>query len=150
MKKNYLFALIILFNSSNLFGQEIKVGNSFIIVINKEVVSGVKNLRFTFKDKNGKEEFINGGYLPGALLVDNVVEKKKFDADSTKRFLLKFDRFSNNMINVYSYEIGINQEWLGESYVVVKIFDSKRKYKYFLEVPGRAFPIDGVTVIRKR
>ena len=55
------FTLILLIASIKLYSQEIRVNNSFVIVVNNKLTTSVADLRLILSDATGKKETIDGG-----------------------------------------------------------------------------------------
>ncbi|MCO5936229.1 hypothetical protein NAF17_11835 [Mucilaginibacter sp. RB4R14] len=130
--------------SVNLYGQEIRVNNSFVILVNDKLMRSVSGVKFVTFDANGKEDRIDGGYYPGVLYVYNTLTKNLLYADNLNGLIMKFDyyEYSGGKQTVNNYSIELNKTWLKESLIIVKIFDVNIKrgtYNYTFEVPGVSF-----------
>ncbi|MGN6638213.1 MAG: hypothetical protein ACTHJ8_04820 [Mucilaginibacter sp.] len=140
MKNKYWFIIILFLSSNKLFGQEIRVNNSFIIVINNKVTTTVDRLRLMLSDSTGKKQSIDGDYYPGVLSVNNIEDKKILDADSVSSLTLAFDSYAyyKSKQITSNYKIKLNWHWLKHySFIILRIVDLKNdKYKYSFEFPG--------------
>ncbi len=146
MRIKFWFTAILLLLSIKLYGQNIRVNNSFIIVVNNKLAKTVSGLQLILSDTIEKKETIDGGYLPGELYVTTTGEKNVLYADSIRTLTLKFDIYeqSGNREVVHNYSIVVNRKWFKSSLIILNIFDiNKRKgtYKYTFEVPGYSFGI---------
>lgn len=144
MKHYWISLLFVLVVSVKSYGQMIRLNNSFIILINDKLVTNVAGVRIISTDRYGKEDSIDGGYLPGVLYVDNMQKRNLFTADSLKKLTLKFDYYESKGKNLHynNYSIKLNRKWFKESMIIVEISDvNKRKgtYNYTFEVPGVSF-----------
>ncbi len=145
MKNKYWLTVIFLFIISiKLYGQEIRVNNSFVILINDRLARSIAGLKLIAMDRKGDKNSINGGYYPGVLYVSNEQTKSLLYADSLKKLTLKFDyyEYAGEKQIVHNYSIDIDRRWFKESLIIVKISDiSKRRgtYNYTFEVPGYSF-----------
>jgi len=141
MKITYWIIFILILVSSKLYSQEVRINNSFIILVNDKLITSVEGVRLVLSDSNGKEEIINGGYYPGVLYVNNIETKNILYADSTRKLTLLFDYYKYGRANqlIHNYKVNIERRWFKESLIIVEIFDiNKRRgtYKYTFEVPG--------------
>lgn len=144
MKNKYWFTVILFIASIKLYGQEVRVTNSFIILVNDKLINTVSGLRLVLSDSTGKKEFIEGGYYPGVLFVKNIETKNVLFADSVRKLTLLFDYYGYGQDNEFisNYKISIGRRWLKESLIILRIFDiNKRRktYKYTFEIPGLYF-----------
>ena len=144
LKKYWLVILFSVTVPIKLLGQEVRLNNSFIILINDKLPSYVSSLKFISVNYNGKEDSIDGGYYPGVLYLSNEQERNILYADSLKKLTLKFDHYEyfgkRQMLSNYS--IDIDRRWLKQPYIIVKISDFNKKkglYKYTFEVSGITF-----------
>ena len=140
------FTLILLIASIKLYSQEIRVNNSFVIVVNNKLTTSVADLRLILSDATGKEETIDGGYLPGELYVSNIEKKNILYADSVRNLILKFDyyEYQGHKQVIRNYSIPIDRNWFKQSVIILRIFDVNKKrgtYKYSFEVPGFSFGV---------
>lgn len=147
MKNKYwLTALFLFIISIKLYGQEIRVNNSFVILINDRLVRSIAGLKLITVDDKGNKNVINGGYYPGVLYVTNEQTKILLYADSLKELTLKFDyyEYAGEKQFVRNYSIDIDRKWFKESLIIVKISDvNKRRgtYNCTFEVPGYSFGV---------
>lgn len=145
MKHKFWFTVLFFFVISiKIYGQEIRVNNSFVILVNDKLARSVAGLKLITFDFNGKEDSINGGYYPGVLYVSNIKMKDLLYADSLKKLTLKFDyyEYPRKKQIVHNYSIEIDRKWFKESLIIVKIFDVNKNqgtYNYTFEVPGISF-----------
>ncbi|RYE12840.1 MAG: hypothetical protein EOP45_22210 [Sphingobacteriaceae bacterium] len=144
MKSKNWFTIFLIVVCIKSYGQEIRVNNSFIILVNDKLVRTVAGLKLITSDANGKDDSINGGYYPGVLYVSTTQMKNLIYADSLKNLIVKFDYYEylGKKQVIHNYEIEINRKWFKESLIIVKIFDIKKKqgtYNYTFEVPGVSF-----------
>jgi len=145
MKHKYWFAVLFLFLiSTKLHGQEIRINNSFVILINDKLARNIAGLKLILVDEKGNKDSIDGGYYPGVLYVSNEQKKQLLYADSLKKLTLKFDyyEYPGRKQVVYNYSIDIDKKWFKESLIIVKITDISKKrgtYNYTFEVPGYSF-----------
>lgn len=145
MKHKYWFTVLFLFIVSiKLYGQDVRVNNSFVILINDKLARTVAGLQLISSDVNGKEDSIDAGYYPGVLYVSNIQKKNLLYADSLKKLTLKFDYYEDSKGKqvIHNYSIELNRTWFKESLIIVKIFDVDKKrgtYKCSFEVPGHSF-----------
>jgi hypothetical protein len=143
----YLFVMLLLcVTSINLHGQEVRVNNSFIILINDELAKSPAGVHLTLTDRTGKAEVIQAGYYPGVLYVDNTETKNVLFGDSTRILTLSFDvyRYKGDNTFINNYKINIERRWFKESLMILKIYDlnqSRNTYKYTFEIPGVYFSI---------
>jgi len=75
MKIKQLLTLLLFLASIKLYGQEVRVNNSFVILINNKLVTSVSGLRLILSDTTGKNDALDGGYYPGVLYVNNIEKK---------------------------------------------------------------------------
>jgi hypothetical protein len=144
MKINYWVIVILFILSSKSYAQEVRVNNSFIILVNNKLTTAVAGVRLILSDTTGKEESINGGYYPGVLYVSNIETKSVLYADSVRKLTLVFDNYEypGNKQVINNYKIGIDRKWFKESLIILRIFDinkTRGTYKYSFEVPGHSF-----------
>ena len=139
-----LIFIILMIVSLKLHAQEIRVNNSFIILINDKLITTAAGVELILSDTTGKEEVIIGGYYPGVLYVNNVQTKNILYADSVRSLTLSFDYYTYRRENeaIHNYKIKISRHWFKESLIIVRIFDINKKrgtYKYTFDVPGHSF-----------
>ena len=151
MKNKYWFILILCFAVLKLHGQDIRVGNNFIILFNDKLTSNVAALQLILTDTTGKAASIKGGYIPGELFVTTVEAKKVLFADSVRVLTLAFDNYEYKRDNMFinNFKIFIDRRWFKSSMIILRIFDiNKRRgtYKYSYEVPGYSFALPGYAV----
>ena len=144
MKNKYWLIVILLIASIKLYGQEVRVNNSFIILVNDKLIRTVIGVNLTTTDFSGKEDSIDGGYYPGVLYVNNTQTKNLLYADSLKSLTLKFDYYEyiGKKQVIHNYKIELDRKWFNESLIIVKVFDINKKngtYRYTFEVPGVSF-----------
>ena len=144
MKNKYWLTVLLFVVTIKVYGQEIRVNNSFVILVNNNLVTSVGGLKLVLSDSTGKKDAIDGGYYPGVLYVSNIEKKNLLYADSVKKLTLKFDyyEYSGKKQVVHNYSIEIDRKWFKESLIIVKIFDVNKKqgtYNYTFEVPGVSF-----------
>ena len=148
MKNRCLISLLLLIASLKIYGQELRVNNSFIIVVNEKVaVTSIAKVRLLVNKAAGKTESIEMGYLPGDLYFLSPGDKGKMSSDTVSNILLAFDSYEYNKgsQSVRNYQIPLNKEWFKYSFIVLKIHDlDKRKslnfqgetYSYAMDFPG--------------
>ncbi|WP_259071970.1 hypothetical protein HDF24_11360 [Mucilaginibacter sp. X4EP1] len=144
MKNKYWLTVLLFVVTIKVYGQEIRVNNSFVILVNNNLVTSVGGLKLVLSDSTGKKDAIDGGYYPGVLYVSNIEKKNLLYADSVKKLTLKFDyyEYSGKKQVVHNYSIEIDRKWFKESLIIIKIFDVNKKqgtYNYTFEVPGVSF-----------
>jgi hypothetical protein len=144
MTPKYWLTTILFIASIKLYGQEVRVTNSFIILINDKLATTVEGLQMVLSDTTGKEDVTNGGYYPGVLFVKNIETKNVLFADSVRKLTLLFDYYAYGRGNdfIHNYKINIERRWFKESLIILRIFDiNKRRgtYKYTFEIPGLYF-----------
>ncbi len=144
MKRKYWFFILFVIYSINSFGQNFRINNSFIILVNNNLTMNVSAVRLILSDTTGKEKSISAAYLPGDLYVNDSEKKRMLDSDTTSNLFLAFDNYDyrrkNGLVN--SYRITISRKWLKESLIVLKITDIDKKrgtYKYSFDIPGYVF-----------
>ena len=143
-RKNWLTVLFLFMMSIKLYGQEVRVNNSFVILINDKLARSIAGLKLITGDGTASKNSINGGYYPGVLYVSNEQTKNLLYADSLKKITLKFDyyEYPGGKQIVRNYSIDIDRKWFKESLIIVKISDINKKrgtYNYTFEVPGYSF-----------
>ena len=144
MKNKYWLTVLLFVVTIKVYGQEIRVNNSFVILVNNNLVTSVGGLKLVLSDSTGKKDAIDGGYYPGVLYVSNIEKKNLLYADSVKKLTLKFDYYENsrNKQITHNYSIEIDRKWFKQSLIILRIFDLDKKrgtYKYSFEVPGYSF-----------
>ena len=72
------FTLILLIASIKLYSQEIRVNNSFVIVVNNKLTTSVADLRLILSDATGKEETIETGGIFRANYMLAILKRKTF------------------------------------------------------------------------
>lgn len=127
--------------SVKLYGQEVRITNSFIILVDNKLINTVSGVRLVLSDSTGKKEFIEGGYYPGVLFVKNIESKNAIANNTLRKLALSFDYYAYGRDNdfISNYIVSIDKRWLKESLIILRIFDiNKRRktYKYTIEVPG--------------
>ena len=145
MKNKYVLIFILLITSSKVSGQQFRVFNSFIITLNGKVTSSIESVKFTLCDTAGKREIIEGGYFPGGLFVPTIESKNLLMNGNLQTLLLEFTAYENKGDRLLhkNYAVKLDKQWLGASYIILKISDKKKgKYGFSLEVPGFVFAID--------
>ncbi|MGN6638216.1 MAG: hypothetical protein ACTHJ8_04835, partial [Mucilaginibacter sp.] len=76
MRGKYWFTVLFLLTIFiKIHAQEIRVNNSFVILINDRLARSIEHLKLISIDENGNKDSIDGGYYPGVLYVSN--EQKK-------------------------------------------------------------------------
>ena len=148
MKNKYWFAVILFFAITKAHGQDIRVGNNFIILINGKLAQTIEGVKLVLSDANGKEESIHSGYIPGELSVSTIEAKNVLFGDSVRTLTLKFDydEYGSNKTFIHNFKIGIDRHWFKTSLIILRIFDFKKRqktYKYSFEVPGIYFAKPG-------
>jgi hypothetical protein len=144
MKIIYYVVVLLALIPSILHAQEVRVNNSFIILVNNKLATAVAGLTLILSDSTGKEEIISGGYYPGVLYVKNIETKNILMADSLRRLTLVFNNYYDHGKTYPSnnYRIAIDRRWFRESLIIVRIDDINRRrgtYKYSFEVSGHHF-----------
>ncbi len=152
--KNWL--AIFLFSLCSIArAQEIRVTNSFIILINNELPQSVAGMKFVLSKQGEKDDIILGGYYPGVLYTENVESKNLLYSDSTKRLHIVFKNYkykNDREVGGY-YDIDIKRCWFKESLIILKIHDintTKDKYTYSFEIPGYTFGVPAKNNIRSQ
>ena len=148
MKNKYWLVVIIFFAATKVYGQDVRVGSNFIILVNNKLPTTVEGLQLILSDTTGKEESISGGYIPGELFVTTNEARNLLFADSVRTLTLAFDFYVYGRDNkfIHNYKIFIDRRWFKQSVIIVRIFDiDKRRgtYKYSFEVPGYSFALPG-------
>ena len=144
MKNKYWLTVLFFIVTIKIYGQEIRVNNSFVILVNNKLVTSVAGLKLVLSDSTEKKDAIDGGYYPGVLYVSNIEKKNLLYTDSVKKLTLKFDYYENsrNKQITHNYSIEIDRKWFKQSLIILRIFDLDKKrgtYKYSFEVPGYSF-----------
>lgn len=144
MKISYWIISILILVSSKLFSQEVRVNNSFIILVNDKLTTTVEGARLILSDSTGRKESINCSYYPGVLSVRNIETKEILYADTVRKLTLAFDdyEYGRDKQFIHNYKINIERRWFKESLIIVKIYDINKRsgtYRYTFEVPGYSF-----------
>lgn len=84
MKNKYCITVILLILSMKLLGQEVRVNNSFVILVNDKLVTTVAGLQLILTDSTQKQDIIKSGYYPGVLYVNSIGAKNILYTDTTK------------------------------------------------------------------
>jgi len=68
MKNKYWFVIILFFASIKLYGQDVRVNNSFIILVNDKLITTVEGLRLILSDTTGKKRIYKWWLLSGCFI----------------------------------------------------------------------------------
>jgi hypothetical protein len=110
-------------------GQEFRINNAFVVVINDKPALSLSSPRLILCRKDGSKKIINADYVPGDLFCINKEDKDEISSSTDSLFFV-FDyvRYDKGKQIGRVYRIQIGHGWLTYSFIVMRIHDlSKRE-----------------------